>query len=240
MSDQLRLCMLLSGGGTTAQAIIRACKSGRLSGIKPVCVISSRSDAGGLQKAKEEGVPAFVIEPLPKNSEAFGEALIRACEAKGVDIIGQYGWIPKTPLNVIEMYEGRMINQHPGPLDPGYPDFGGKRMFGARVHCARLYFVRAVARDFWTEATAQRVALDFDKGAILKMARVDILPDDTVSSLQERVLPVEHEVQIEALQDFAHGNVVELVRLERLVLPGEEPILEEAKKIACRKFPTVK
>ncbi len=240
MSDGLRLCMLISGGGTTMQAIIRACKSGRLSGVNPVCVIASTPEAGGIQKALTEGMLAEdikVIRPNKKSPEYFGAEIIEACFARGVDLIGQYGWLPKTPANVIEVYGGMMVNQHPGPLDPGYPDFGGKGMYGRRVHYARLCFVRTVNRDFWTEATAQRVALDFDKGAILKMSRVDILPDDDVISLEARVLPQEHEVQIEVLADFARGEVVELVRIERLVLPGEEPILEEAKKMARKLFP---
>lgn len=240
MKDELRLCMLISGGGTTMQAIIRACKSGRLSGVKPVCVIASTGEAKGIEKALAEGILAEdikVIRPNKKSPEDFGAQIIEACFARGVDLIGQYGWLPKTPANVIEVYGGMMINQHPGPLDPGYPDFGGKGMYGRRVHCARLYFVKSVNRDFWTEATAQRVARDFDTGSILKMARTDILPDDDVISLQERVLPIEHEVQIEALEDFARGQVVELVRLERLVLSGEESILEEAKKLARIEFP---
>lgn len=57
-----------------------------------------------------------------------------------------------------------MINQHGGPLDPGRPDFGGRGMYGRRIHCARLYFVRATQRGFFTEATAQRVALQYDRG----------------------------------------------------------------------------
>lgn len=47
------------------------------------------------------------------------------------------------------------------------PDFGGPGMYGRRVHCARLYFVRRARRDFFTEATVQRVSPEFDKGALL-------------------------------------------------------------------------
>lgn len=223
------------------QAIIQACRSGRLRNVEPVCVIASRQDTGAIEKARVLGMRrGDVLVRRPKdypNSEAFGEAIIRACQARGVDFIGQYGWMVKTPSNVIEAYAGMMVNQHPGPLDPGRPDFGGEGMFGRRVHCARLYFVRTVKRDFWTEATAQRVAVEYDKGALLKTRAIPILEDDDTMSLQEQVLPQEHALQIEVLDDFANGRVHEFVRKTPLVLSGEEAILAQAKRIAKALFP---
>lgn len=236
----LRIALLISGGGTTAREIIRACKSGRLD-AEPVCVIASQQDAGGIQKALQEGIPPKDVLVIARKdyetSEAFGEAILKACHERDVDLIGQYGWMPKTPANVIEAYSGMIINQHPGPLDPGRPDFGGKDMFGRRVHCARLYFVRKDGQDFWTEATAQRAAAEYDRGAVLKTKRVEILPDDDPISLQERVLPAEHEVQIETLRDFAQGTVKELVREHPLVPPEKELLLAEAKRIVIALFP---
>lgn len=241
MRNPLRIAMLVSGGGTTMQAIIQACRSGRLQNIEPVCVIASRRDAGAIEKALALGMRrGDVLIRRPKNyldSEAFGETIIAICQARGVDFIGQYGWMEKTPPNVIEVWRGMMVNQHPGPLDPGRPDFGGKGMFGRRVHCARLYFVRTIKRDFWTEATAQRVAIEYDRGALLRTRTIEIREDDDTSTLQERVLPQEHELQIEVLDDFANRRVKEFSRQTPLVFPGEEAILEQAKRIAKALFP---
>lgn len=240
MRDRLRIALLISGGGTTAREIIRACKLGRLD-AEPACVISSRADEAGIQKTLQEGVPQKDVLVIARKdfetAEAFGEAILKACRERSADLIGQYGWMAKTPRNVIEAYPGMMINQHPGPLDPGRPDFGGKDMFGRRVHCARLYFVRQDGQDFWTEATAQRVAAEYDLGAVLKTKRVEILPEDDPISLQQRVLPAEHEVQIETLQNFAQGRVREIVREQPLVPPEKEPVLAEAKRIAITLFP---
>lgn len=130
-----------------------------------------------------------------------------------------------------------MVNQHPGPLDSGRPDFGGQGMYGLRVHAARLYFVQMVNRDYWTEATAQRVASEYDKGAVLLAERVPILKNDTPETLQQRVLPVEHQVQIRTLKAFSEGNIPLFVREQPLIFPGEEKILEEAKKLAIEKYP---
>lgn len=157
--DKLRLALMISGGGTTAREIIRACKDGRLPRVDPVCVIASTELAGGIKKAQEEGIAphdVIVLNPTNFNSPSlFAEAIIRSCRDRSVDLISQCGWIPKTPAEVIASFDGHMINQHPGPVDPGRPDFGGKGMFGRRVHCARLYFLRCAKK------TARR---DVDRG----------------------------------------------------------------------------
>ena len=237
----MRVALLISGGGTTAEQIILACRSGRLEGVTLALVVSSRADAHGISRVHAAGVPKSDILVLEPNSfasrDAFGEAIISECRKRDVDFIGQYGWLAKTPSNVIEAFKGMMVNQHPGPLDPGRLDFGGRGMFGRRVHCARLLFVRAVNRDFWTEATAQRVAVGYEEGAVVNRKQVPIFPDDDVASLQARVLPVEHEVQIETLADFVRGAVQELKRETPLVLLDEESLLEEVKQKAIGMYP---
>lgn len=241
-TEKLRLALLISSGGTTMREIIRACNDGRLPRIEPRCVIASRHDAGGIAKALAEGVDAsciFVIDPKKAGAD-FASLILRMLHINNIDLIGQYGWMPQTPVEVIEQYYGWMINQHPGPLDPGRPDFGGKGMFGRRVHCARLYFLRRATRpmkDMWTEAIAQRVAVDYDKGAVIRRRVVRIDPSDDPISLQQRVLPEEHQVQIEALTDFSENRVTELSRDEPLVHYNEFAILKEAKKVAKILFP---
>lgn len=239
---KIKLALLISGGGTTMEAIIKACKNGILLNVEPVLVIASKPNAGGINKARALGIPEkdiLIINPKDfKNKEEFGEEIIKECKKREVNFIGQYGWMVKTPDNVIDAFPDMITNQHPGPLDPyGNGDFGGAGMYGTRVHQARLEFIKRANRDFWTEATAHRVTPEFDKGAILKRKQIPILPDDTAETLQTRVLPIEHEVQIETLQDFANGTVSEFKRKIPLVLKGEEKILEECKRLAIKKYP---
>lgn len=237
----MRIALLISGGGTTAEHIIRAARAGALPGVEPVLVIASRPDAPGIERTIAAGMnkdDVIVLRPGDFSDQAtFGDAIIKACDARAVEFAGQYGWLAKTPKNVIEHFHGMMTNQHPGPLDPGRPDFGGPGMYGRRVHAARLYFVRKTNHDLWTEATAQRVAVEFDGGAVLARRQVPILPDDDVPALQARLLPVEHEVQIEVLKKFATGTVKELTRERPLIKAEELAILEEAKKAAIAQFP---
>jgi phosphoribosylglycinamide formyltransferase-1 len=239
----LKLAMLISGGGTTATAICTACKpGGSLHGlIKPSLVISSSAQAKGLERTVQTGMIAsedcHVVEPKAHPGDAFGGMIMRALDRKNVDIIGQYGWLPRTPNEVIAAYDGAIINQHPGPLDPGHPDFGGKGMYGRRVHCARLFFARNTEGNMWTEVVGQYVEPEFDKGMVLKSERVLIEQNDTVDTLQARCLEAEYRVQIALLEDFAHDRVSEIQRTERLVRKHERNTLALAKMLAGTLYP---
>ncbi len=229
------------------QAILNACKSGVLSRVLPALIIASRPGIGGIQKALDAGIDEKDIVVIQRkdfvgaggfDENGFGEAILRECIKRNIDLISQNGWMVKTPPDVIKAYKNMMVNQHPGPIDPPRLGFGGQGMFGRRVHCAVLYFARTCGREFTcTEAVAQRVDIDYDAGAVLKRQEVKILKTDDVISLQEKVLPVEHQVQIATLQDFANGTVEELTRPTPLILSGEEQLLEEAKKVAVMLFP---
>lgn len=240
-NHKLRIALLISGGGTTMQAIIKACKAGDLPNVEPALVISSDKNAPGIEKAKNAGIKIEDILTInPKNfktAEEFGKKIIEECKKRNVNFIGQYGWHWKTPINVINEFKENIINQHPGPLDNGRPDFGGAGMFGMRVHQARLLFVQKTNRDFWTEATAHRVTENFDEGVILKRHQMPILPYDTAETIQMRLLPIEHKTQIELLRDFANNTVSEFHRDAPLVLPSEKDILNECKKLAKEMYP---
>lgn len=237
-----RLAILISGGGTTMQEIVKACQSGEIS-LDIACIVASNPMAGGLDKAHLLGIPnqdILIINPTDfrdedgkVNQNNFGIKILQELKQRNVTVVTQNGWLPLTPEIVIEEYAGKIFNQHPGPV----PEFGGKGMYGRRVHAARLLFARMVKRDFWTLATGQRVHKDFDLGKVVKSARVEILPNDTVDDLQQRVLPVEHRVQIDMLIDFTNSRLQEVPTREALVHPDEEDQLALAKKMAIMLYP---
>ena len=238
---QERLAMLVSGGGTPMQEMIKACQSGEVP-MDVACVISSTPTAGGIEKARKLGLPEkdiLVVNPDDFrggngkiNQVGFGLAMLKVLHSRGVTVVTQNGWMPLTPEVIIDEYADTMFNQHPGPV----PEFGGAGMYGRRVHATRLLFTRMAKRDPWTEAIAQRVHRDFDQGALVKSIRVEILPDDTVDDLQQRVLPIEHRVQIDLLKDIAAGKISEVKR-EPLLIPGEEQTLLLAKRMARLLYP---
>lgn len=221
-------------------AIEEATRTGPLQGLVEIaCVIVSRPDAGGIKKALERKLICEVVRRKDfQDGIQFGRALISSFEKYEVTAIGQHGWLPTTPLNVINLFPERTNNQHPGATDPGYPDFGGTGMHGARVPCATLYFMRkAKIPHPWIEATAHVVDPVVDRGLIIHSERVAILPDDTVASLQERLLPVEHKVQIEAWRQIATGTAKPHLRPEELIKRDYLEILNEAKRAAEILYP---
>lgn len=236
-----RWVSFISGEGTTMEAGIAAVQNGEIRNLKAACVISSSSDAGGVRKASDQLVPVRVVRRKDfrdKNGKIdlkkYGERLLRILKEYEATLVTLNGWRYLIPENVIGEYDGRIFNQHPGPV----PEFGGDKMLGIRVHAARLNFVRAVERDYWTETVIQRVDKKFDEGAVVKSKKIEILSDDTPESLQRRVLPVEHESFVEFLKDFVSGNIRE-VKKTQFVLPGEEQILFKAKEDAIRAYPKI-
>jgi len=236
----MRLALFISGSGTTATTIVKSCLTGKLA-VDPVLVVASKKDIGGITRIQEAGLPLdkiVIINPKNyKDQDEFGQKLLDECDKYKVDLVGQYGWLPLTPKKFIKKFKGRIINQHPGPLDPPRADFGGKGMWGKRVHASILYFRRITKHDFWTEATTHFVTEEFDKGEVVKRKRVKILPNDTVEDLQKRVLPIEHETQIEALNDFVLGKVKICKRQKPLIRVDELVMLKTAKKIAAVFYP---
>lgn len=241
-NDSLNLAICVSGGGTTMREALRACKDGRLLHVNPALVISSRLDAGGIEKARGENVAdrniAVLVRKEFENSEAYGEAILRECRARGVDLIFQCGFLPLMPSNVIAEYRSSIVNQHPGPIDQARLGFGGKGMYGQRVHHAVLYFAKRAGRPFRTEATVHRVTDEVDGGAILGVRPIEIMRGDDAPTLAARVLPHEHELVIETILQFSEfGGPHEIHRTEPLIRPGEEALLAESKEAGIAAFP---
>ncbi|CAN5217121.1 phosphoribosylglycinamide formyltransferase [soil metagenome] len=241
MSERLRLATLASGSGTTSAEIIKS----SLNGSVPIdigCVVASNPDAGVIQKALALGISPQDIAIVNPNDfrgsdgidqEGFGLALLMELQKHGIDAVTQNGWLPLTPPIVIDYFTETIFNQHPGPL----PEFGGKGMYGRRVHAARLLFARMTKRDYWTEAVGQRAHYEYDKGAVVKAERIEIFPSDTVDSLQERLLPAEHRVQIELLQDLITDNLQEFSTHDPLIHRGDEDLLRFSQRVARLLYP---
>jgi folate-dependent phosphoribosylglycinamide formyltransferase PurN len=119
-----------------------------------------------------------------------------------VDLLVLAGYLKLVPAAVIARYRDHVLNVHPALL----PAFGGRGMYGHRVHEAVL---ASGARE--SGATVHLVDEVYDRGAILAQARVPVLPDDTPDRLAARVLAVEHRLLPAAvLAAAAAGRAVPL------------------------------
>jgi len=207
-SASINILVLVSGGGTNLQALIDAEKKGRFyypSGIRNrgiICaVLSDRSGAYALQRAKAAGIPALVEQPdfcLPKQERRreLSDRILRFCREKEIGLIVYAGFLSILAGDIIEAYSGRMINIHPALL----PKFGGQGMYGEHVHRAVL-----AAGETESGCTVHFVDAGTDTGPILLQRKVPVLPGDSPENLAARVLNEEHIAIVEAVRIMVGG-----------------------------------
>src|SRR5262245_57478146 len=130
MTDPIRLGVLLSGGGTTLQNLLDRTAYHRLDAQVAV-VVSSKASAFGLERARQAGVPAFVVERKECASiEEFSARILDHCRAAGVELVCMGGFLQL--LDIPPDFTNRVMNIHPALL----PAFGGKGFHGRHVHQA--------------------------------------------------------------------------------------------------------
>lgn len=250
------VAILISGGGTTAEATIKACQGGQLTGVNPI-VISSKSDAKGNQRVKSLGVEPHILDRKQfADREEFDERLLRLLEQLRTDVVSLQGWLLLISPAIIKKYQGKIMNQHPGPLDPGRPDFGGKSMSTPyRVNSARLAYVWATGSEPWTESDTQFVSEEFDMGDLIRTVKMPIPaktkkvsieelrknPQELITTtheVQKKFYPIEHKNVIATLQMFVDGDAKGFRRKHPLIPQSTLPILNEAKNLAIELFPS--
>jgi phosphoribosylglycinamide formyltransferase 1 len=148
-------------------------------------LVSDRADAPVLERARARSVPVRVIPVASRPGEVVGREILQVLEEAGIDLVLLAGFLRLIPAAVVEAYRGRMLNLHPALL----PSFGGKGMYGRRVHEAVL---EAGVRI--TGATVHLVDERYDRGRILAQWPVPVLGSDTAESLAARVNSVEHRL----------------------------------------------
>lgn len=237
-----RLALFVSGTGTTAKSVIETVQNNQIPNLEIACMIACRENTPAIQVGKNLGMTLgdniIIVDPQEFQNEhgildmkKFGEVLVNELVQRRASVITQNGWLHITPDSVIDAFPHVIFNQHPGRLE-----FGGKGMFGLRVHAATLEFERLVKRQIGTQATVHRVTHDVDEGAVVGRVGVETRSDDTPESLGQRVLPQEHMLMVDVLKKFMTGNLKELHR-EIFLLPQEEGILETAKDFAKKSYP---
>lgn len=195
----LRLGFLASHNGSNMQAILDACKQGRLA-AQPAVVISNNSESGALARARQEGIPACHLSghthPGPG---ALDQAICAALTQHQVEVVCLAGYMKRLGPRTLSAYRGRVLNIHPALL----PNFGGEGFYGQAVHQAVL-----AAGEKESGPTVHLVDEEYDHGPVLAQARVPVLPGDTPETLAARVLAQEHRLYAETLQRIAIGALV--------------------------------
>jgi phosphoribosylglycinamide formyltransferase-1 len=148
--------------------------------IKVALIVCNKPEAGVLDIAREEGIPSLVIE---RERFSKGDGYVPLLIEQGIRFIVLAGFLWKVPLQLLAPYKGAIVNIHPALL----PKFGGKGMYGEKVHSAVL-----AAGEPESGITIHYVDELYDHGASLFQATCPVLPDDTPQSLAKKVLALEH------------------------------------------------
>lgn len=180
MSKKTRIAVLVSGGGTNLQALIDAQKSGVISSGEISLVVSNKSDAYALTRAKNNGIKtAVILKKDFKDRDGFENEIIKTLEQNDIDIIVLAGFMCILSENFTSRYDKRIINVHPSLI----PSFCGEGFYGLHVHEAALKYGVKV-----TGATVHFVNEIPDGGEIIMQKAVEVLDGDTPEVLQKRVM----------------------------------------------------
>ncbi len=194
-----RVAVFASGSGTTLQAILDAFTTPPGSDLVRVAVVvSNNPSAYALERARRAGVPVVVADHRGRSRDAFEADLASAVDRYGADLICLAGFLRILSPAFVARYSGRILNTHPALL----PAFGGKGMYGERVHRAVL-----AAGSAASGCTIHLVDEVPDGGPIVAQRVVPVLDGDTPASLAERVQAEERRLYPDAIRWWAEGRV---------------------------------
>jgi phosphoribosylglycinamide formyltransferase 1 len=189
MSQPLPIAVLISGGGTTLRNLIQKQAEKKID-VDFRLVISSRSDAAGLQIAASASIPSLVVRKLPSESgQEHSARVFDPIRALGVQYVIMGGYLQH--VLIPDDFENRVINIHPSLI----PAFCGKGMYGLKVHQAAIDFGVRVSG-----CTVHFVDNQYDHGPIILQKTCEVLKEDTAESLQQRVFSLECEALPEAIR----------------------------------------
>jgi len=193
MTPRARLVVLISGHGSNLQAILDVCASGELNAAV-VAVVSNRSEAFGLERARQIGVPALVLPKLKdQDRNTYDARLADLVLSYQPDWIILAGWMRLLSMSFLSHFPNRVVNLHPA-LPGAFPG------------------TEAIARAFEAyqrgeiQSTGVMTHLvpdeGVDAGPVLAQIELPITPQDTLETLSERVHQAEHKLLVQTLQQL--------------------------------------
>ncbi len=194
MPQTCDVVVLLSGTGSNLQALIDSTRTGD-SLVRIAAVISNRSDAYGLQRAKEAGIETRSLDHKAfEGREAFDSALVELIDAFNPKLVVLAGFMRILSADFVRHYEGRLLNIHPSLL-PKYK--------GMHTHQRALD-----AGDSEHGCSVHFVTEELDGGPLVVQAVVPVESDDSAQTLAQRVHTQEHRIYPLAVRWFAEGRLI--------------------------------
>ena len=200
MSEQKKIAVLVSGGGTNLQALIDAEKRGELGSGRITLVIASKPGVYALERAANAGIEGRVLARKDYDSiAAYSKALADEMTAAGIDLVVLAGFLTIIDEQVYEAFPNKILNVHPALI----PSFCGKGFYGLHVHEAALAKGVKVSG-----ATVHIVTPECDAGPIILQKAVAVMQDDTPETLQRRIMEeAEWKILPEAVRLFCEDKI---------------------------------
>lgn len=179
---RLAVGILGSGKGSNCRAILEQIRSGNLAADCRI-VISDVADAGILEIARAFDVPAVFLPPGQFRTKLEPEVeteLVRLLRSAEVELVVLAGFMRVLKPVMLEAFPRRIINLHPSLL----PKFPGREAWKQALD----------ARETVTGCTVHYVDAGVDSGEIIAQQSVPILPNDTATTLHERIQLAEREL----------------------------------------------
>lgn len=172
------IAIFASGSGTNAQMLMEHFSNKQHAKI--TMILSNNADAFVLERAARMSIPSFVFDR--KDFSASDKTLNLLIE-NNIDFIILAGFLWLIPPNIIARFPNKIVNIHPALL----PKYGGKGMYGDRVH-------NVVIENGEKESgiTIHYVNEEYDEGNIIFQAKCDVKDNDTASTLADRIHKLEH------------------------------------------------
>ena len=188
-----KIAILVSGTGTNAINIIEYFEKNSVADV--VLVISNKTDALAVEKAQNKGVKTVVF-----NNESFKKngVVLDYLMSQSIDFIVLAGFLIKISNDIIRAYPNKIVNLHPSLL----PKYGGKGMYGKRVHRAVIE-----AQESESGISIHFVNKEYDEGAIIFQAKVSVEKGDSVEVLTKKIQKLEHRFFPKVIEQVINNSL---------------------------------
>ncbi|GAC1042096.1 phosphoribosylglycinamide formyltransferase [Rhizobium sp. No.120] len=193
---KLAIAFLASNNGTSFRTINEAIRANTVNAAA-VVLISNRASSAALAYAEANGIPSFHIATKGREADA-DKQLCDTLVAYGTELVVLSGYLKKLGPLTLAAFDGRILNVHPGLL----PKYGGSGMYERRVHQAVLD-----NRETETGATIHLVDGEYDHVRTVATTTVQIHPDDSVVSLEQRVMAAECDLFTDLIRRMSIGGL---------------------------------
>lgn len=192
----LKVAVYASGGGSNFETLLQKKEEGLLN-VEFCYLLTNNSKCGAVTRAEARGIKVHHVSSKTHPSESeFAKVQLEL--AKSVDVIVLAGYMKKIPTELLEGFEGYILNIHPALL----PSFGGQGFYGMNVHKA---VVESGVK--YSGITVHLVEGEYDRGPILEQSIVRLEKADTAEDVAKKVLKLEHDLYWKVLEAFAQDEV---------------------------------